>query len=127
MSCIRIANARHKVIIFCKSRPFNWQFEVIRSQSEPNKPCLFLLKECDCIAHKAHLSSDFQHDNLKFSKLHEEPTLHPHIKLEYRVICLKMLVCAVWIPVQIPMNYVRIWWMESVWKNCVKTQNISRI
>ena len=61
---------------------------VIRSQSDHNKPCLFLLKGCDCIAHKAHLSSDFQCDNLKFSKLHDEPTLHSHIKLEYRVICL---------------------------------------
>ena len=27
MECIRIANARHKVIIFCKSRPLNWQLK----------------------------------------------------------------------------------------------------
>ena len=27
MECIRYANARHKVIIFCKSCPFNWQLE----------------------------------------------------------------------------------------------------
>ena len=27
MECIRKANARHKVIIFCKSRPLNWQLE----------------------------------------------------------------------------------------------------
>ena len=25
MECIREANARHKVIIFCKSHPLNWQ------------------------------------------------------------------------------------------------------
>ena len=25
MECIRKANARHKVIIFCKSCPLNWQ------------------------------------------------------------------------------------------------------
>ena len=29
MECIRIANARHKVIIFCKSHPLNWQLECI--------------------------------------------------------------------------------------------------
>ena len=27
MECIRVVNARHKVIIFCKSRPLNWQLE----------------------------------------------------------------------------------------------------
>ena len=80
---------------------------VIRSQSDHNKPRLFLLKGCDCIAHKAHLSSDFQCD-LKFSKLHEEPTLHPHIKLEYRVICLKMLLGAVWIPLCGSVKYLSI-------------------
>ena len=29
MECIRVVNAQHKVIIFCKSRPFNWQLECI--------------------------------------------------------------------------------------------------
>ena len=27
MECIRVGNARHKVIIFCKSCPLNWQLE----------------------------------------------------------------------------------------------------
>ena len=27
MECIRVANAQHKVIIFCKSHPLNWQLE----------------------------------------------------------------------------------------------------
>ena len=27
MECIHYANARHKVIIFCKSHPLNWQLE----------------------------------------------------------------------------------------------------
>ena len=27
MECIHVANAQHKVIIFCKSRPLNWKLK----------------------------------------------------------------------------------------------------
>ena len=40
------------------------------------------------------------------------------------LICLKMLVHAVWIPVWISVKNLRIWSNRSVWKNCLKTQNI---
>ena len=34
MECIRAANARHNVIIFCKSDPLNWQFKTITTKQE---------------------------------------------------------------------------------------------
>ena len=34
MECIRYANARHKVIIFCKSRPLNWQ---LKDNKQPSR------------------------------------------------------------------------------------------
>ena len=37
MECIHIANARHKVIIFCKSHPLNWQLEDNNNQSKEIK------------------------------------------------------------------------------------------
>ena len=43
------------------------------------------------------------------------------------LICLKMLVHVVWIPVWIPIEKLRIWLNRSVWKNCLKTRSISWI
>ena len=34
MECICITNARHKVIIFCKSCPLNWQLKTITTSKE---------------------------------------------------------------------------------------------
>ena len=38
MECIREANARHKVIIFCKSHPFNYQLEENTMKSSNKRP-----------------------------------------------------------------------------------------
>ena len=43
------------------------------------------------------------------------------------LICLKISVLSVWILVGIPIKYLRIWCIRSVWKNWLKTRHISWI
>ena len=71
-----------------------------------------------------HLSSNFNRCTCMYFDIIDQLQCHENIK-NNNVICLKMLVHVVWILFWIPIKDLRIWLTRSVWKNCLKTRNIS--
>ena len=111
---VRVANARPKVIIFCKSRPSNWQLKRIWLQEWLNIGTIENRNNAQ-VGQVIHFEFRFQTVHMHFGIIYQ---LQCHENIENnKLICLKILVCAVWIPVWEPTKYLRIWWIRSVWKN----------
>ena len=111
---VRYANARPKVIIFCKSRPSNWQLKRIWLQEWLNIGTIENRNNAQ-VGQVIHFEFRFQTVHMHFGIIYQ---LQCHENIgNNKLICLKILVCAVWIPVWEPTKYLRIWWMRSVWKN----------
>ena len=129
---IRIANTWPEVIIFWKSCPLNCNASVtiipyLVIKAILKLPYITFVFHAwvifDYQRHLVTLSSDFNQCTCNDFGIIGQLQCHIKIKNMY-LICLKMLVVAIWIPVWIPIKYLRIWSIKSVWKNWSKTRNI---